>query len=200
MSINRYAENRGETAMNRIVKTSMFGALMGTILATSGCAGRDGVTASLASATTYRERESERFAQGYHDEALGNGRYKIEAEVSAVSPREDAVAIAKVRAAELAKESGFTHFAVLSVRHLSNCVGTVQGGTHTGMPRVEMTIQLLETPPAGAERGVYEADAVLTELRTHVMAPNYSYEQKLKNVEINREACYRGTPVLDEAS
>ena len=108
--------------------------------------------------------------------------------------------MAKVRAAELTKENGLTHFAILDARSLSRCVGTVQGGTHTGMPRVEMTIQLLQTPPAGAEKGVYEADAVLTELRAHVIAPNYSYEQKLKNVETNRESCYRGTRILDEAA
>lgn len=181
--------------MNRIARASMCSAVVGITLATAGCGGRDAVTASMLSPTTYEARASERFPFGYHDEDLGNDKFKITTEVTSISPREDAIAMAKVRAAEIAKERGFPQFAVLSARATTRCISN-GGTTHSGMPRLEMTVQLLKEEKEG--KGIYEADAVLTELRSHVMAPNYTYEQKRRNLEVNQKSCFRGFPLSDE--
>lgn len=80
----------------------------------SGCAGRPGT------ATVYKPAN---IFGGYKDEMVGPAMWKIEARSNGIAERGFASNMAAYRAAELAKQAGFSHFEIIDQEGKTTMVG-----------------------------------------------------------------------------
>lgn len=177
--------------MNKGIRASLCGGLLGMALAVGGCAdGLDGGAASSHEPTKYK-RFTRMTGGAYTEVELGGGVFKVLANTNDVSSREMARKIVTVRSAEITKERGYKYFVVTGARSLVGC--SMNGGQFLyGGPLEEWTIKVLKEPEGYPADKLFEAEAVIAELMPQVLEPQVTHEEKLANRTHNRVACQSG--------
>lgn len=183
-----------------LIRGRKNGAAIIALLMLAGCGAgdNDGLVAAMSPLTGYEEAPKSSIwaldpLLGYSHEDLGGDRVKVRGKVAVASPREDALIMAKVRAAELTKERGFPYFVIVGHRSGSECRGSVpQGGAgkaDVGFPIEEITVQMVKEKAGFPEEAYLEPEKIVAELKPRIENPEYQSWEQRGNVMRNRMAC-----------
>jgi hypothetical protein len=182
-----HGPERGELRMtSAVMKKALVALSVSLVIACTPMSER---AATILDQTNYRPTKgfwtTDIDNSGYSEKQITASSWSVNVSGSAVTPPERVEEIALLRAAEIGKQNGFSHFRIADKKATVTCTGTTGGSVFAGIPNIELTASYANAA-APEHRSV---DAYIAENASAVKSRGSSFEERKATAESQRDYC-----------